>query len=53
MNRHSVKLGTRAAILSDVAVRLISEENLVLAYPRRDNVDPGLLVVATFLLAAQ
>lgn len=52
MNRHSVKLETRAAISSDVAVRLISEENLVLAYPR-DNVDPGLLVVATFLLAAQ
>lgn len=52
MNRHSVKLETRAAILSDVAARLISEENLVLAYPR-DNVDRGLLVVATFLLAAQ
>lgn len=32
MNRHSVKLETRAPILSDVAVRLISEENLALAF---------------------
>lgn len=52
MNRHSVKLETRAPILSDVAVRLISEENLALAYPQ-GNADPGLLVAATFPLAAQ
>lgn len=52
MNRHSVKMETRAPILPDVAVRLISEDKLTSVYPQA-HVDPGLLVAATFLLAAQ